>query len=521
MIISISGANGYVGTHLIQEAIEMGWETRGIVRRADSADNIKKLGARSFLAGNYDVKPLQKIMQGSDVHVHLVGEHCGDMEKFSAVNVDITRKALEAARNAHVKKFIYFSGLGVGDEKLDNAYFVSKRHAEKAIIESGLDYIIFRPSYIIGDGDSLMALLLESIVEGIIESPGGQGATFQVVHIADVVRAVISVAGNDAIKNKTYDLAGKEQPTLQDVTEKLLVLMRSLDFIIPDLVYFYHEKMEREEGCVHIMDYFTYEMEGNPAAFQSDTGVEFIPLEKAIERAARDILQPDAKTVEKRAVILLSGGLDSATALYWALDKGYEVIGLNVKYPLLFKRGSLNAVELAKAAGIRLIDVQLPFIKDAIGLKIEGYPVPSAVGASLGYVPYRNLVFNAAATYYADILGASTILSGHIASDPLPDAKMPFFEAMERLVEGLKVGKNARAPKFLLPLKDMSKGEVIKLGMKLGVPYKWTWTCVVTEEEACGKCKPCLERTEAFKFAGIEDPALAFNPFKLKNKEEK
>ncbi|MDP9178222.1 MAG: 7-cyano-7-deazaguanine synthase QueC [Gemmatimonadota bacterium] len=225
----------------------------------------------------------------------------------------------------------------------------------------------------------------------------------------------------------------------------------------------------------------------------------------------------------KRAVLLLSGGLDSTTLLAVATSEGYGVHALSFDY------GQRHSAELSAAAkvarqygvaqhAIAKIDLRvfggsaltadIPVPKDR-ELKYDDAEIPST------YVPARNTIFLAYALAFAEVVGAREIFIGVNALDysGYPDCRPEFIEAFERMANlATRAGVEARgepAIRIRTPLIDMSKREIIELGLKLGVDYSITSSCYDpgADGEACGRCDACQLRLRGFSEAGANDPA--------------
>jgi 7-cyano-7-deazaguanine synthase len=208
------------------------------------------------------------------------------------------------------------------------------------------------------------------------------------------------------------------------------------------------------------------------------------------------------------AIVLLSGGVDSAVALFWARKQANRLTALSLNY---FQRPAAEeraARSLAEGTGATLIEVPLPFIKEATDLRAEGFRVPSADGAPEGLVPVRNLVFYSIAAYYAEAVGADLIVGGHIRQDAesFPDAAPSYFDDLEKLVARAHQQPGERRIRFALPLATMTKTEVLKLAVQLEVPLAQTWSCYHDAKQPCGRCVSCRERAEAFAACGLSDP---------------
>lgn len=217
----------------------------------------------------------------------------------------------------------------------------------------------------------------------------------------------------------------------------------------------------------------------------------------------------------KKAVLLLSGGLDSATVLAMARAEGYECHALSVAY------GQRHVAELeaARRVALRLgaashkhIHVNL----DAIGgsaLTDARIAVPETAssGIPVTYVPARNTLFLALALGHAEVVGASDLFIGVNAVDysGYPDCRPAFIAAFETLAAtATKAGVEGAGFKVHTPLIAMSKGEIIATGARLGVDFAETVSCYQASAEglACGKCDSCRIRAEGFAAAGLPDP---------------
>ncbi|PYG90347.1 7-cyano-7-deazaguanine synthase [Ruminiclostridium sufflavum DSM 19573] len=217
-----------------------------------------------------------------------------------------------------------------------------------------------------------------------------------------------------------------------------------------------------------------------------------------------------------KAVVLLSGGLDSATALYLAKAEGYEVYALSFEYGQRHKKEISCAEKLAQKAGVKehiVVNTNM----DAWGgsaLTDSSIAVPEAdldtglIPAT--YVPARNMIFLSYAASYAEAKGAQNIFIGvsEVDYSGYVDCRKEFIDAMENAVNmgtvcSVEYGKRI---KIHAPFISMKKAEEIKLGISLGVDYSSTWTCYNGEERACGVCDSCRLRLRAFEEAGAKDP---------------
>jgi 7-cyano-7-deazaguanine synthase len=220
-----------------------------------------------------------------------------------------------------------------------------------------------------------------------------------------------------------------------------------------------------------------------------------------------------------RAVVLLSGGLDSTTVLAAALAAGREVHCLSVDYGQRHRGELARARALARrlgAAGHRVVKVDLSaFGGSALTDAAIAVPKGRSVRAMareipVTYVPARNTVLLSLALAQAEVLGAEEIHVGVNAVDysGYPDCRPEFLAAFEKLARvATKAGVGGRRLEIVAPLLRLSKAGIIRLGTRLGVPYDATMSCYdPVRGRACGRCDACLLRSKGFAEAGIPDP---------------
>lgn len=222
----------------------------------------------------------------------------------------------------------------------------------------------------------------------------------------------------------------------------------------------------------------------------------------------------------KKAICLLSGGLDSSVAMAVAKSQGYEIYALTFFYNqkhsrevdsakqlasyFKVKKHEILEIDLGKLGGSSLTDdkLSIPDEKTFEEIKTK-QEIPTT------YVPARNIIFLAYGLTYAEVVGAEKIFSGVNAIDysNYPDCRPEFIERFQEVAEvGTKRGVEGKKVKIETPLLQLSKTEIIKKGQELGVPFELTWSCYKGKEKACGECESCVLRLEGFKGAGLEDP---------------
>jgi len=218
---------------------------------------------------------------------------------------------------------------------------------------------------------------------------------------------------------------------------------------------------------------------------------------------------------ERRAVVLLSGGLDSATTLAMANTQGYACYALSLDY------GQRHHAELAAArriaASLGVVEHKvIPLDLTSIGgsaLTDPGIAVPEqpSQGIPVTYVPARNTIFLALALGWAEVLGAWDLFIGVNAVDysGYPDCRPEYIQTFQRLCQlATRAGVEGGAFQVHAPLIDMSKADIIGAGTRLGVDYALTVSCYAADEagRACGRCDSCRLRAAGFREAGVADP---------------
>lgn len=218
----------------------------------------------------------------------------------------------------------------------------------------------------------------------------------------------------------------------------------------------------------------------------------------------------------KEAIVLLSGGLDSATTLYIAREGGHNCRCLIFDYGQRHKKEILQAEGIAKRLHCDYKITKLSFPWQGSALLDEGIELPAGKGAGetvenipSTYVPARNTIFISIAAGWAEAIGADAIFIGANAVDfsGYPDCRPGYFEAFNKtLREGTKSGVEGKPIKIETPLIDKKKSEIIKIGTRLAVPFELTWSCYEGGKRPCLRCDSCLLRKKGFDEAGLNDP---------------
>ncbi|AWF79996.1 7-cyano-7-deazaguanine synthase QueC [Microbulbifer sp. A4B17] len=219
----------------------------------------------------------------------------------------------------------------------------------------------------------------------------------------------------------------------------------------------------------------------------------------------------------KKAVILLSGGLDSATVLAMARSEGYECYALGFDYGQRHEAELLAAQKVAKDLGAvehKVVKLDLRSIGGS-ALTDDSIEVPEeeTTGIPVTYVPARNTVFLSIALGWAEVLGAQDIFVGVNAVDysGYPDCRPEYIEAYEKMANlATRAGVEGKKLSIRAPLMDMSKADIVTEGARLGVDYSLTVSCyqALPDGAACRRCDSCRLRAAGFAKAGLEDPTV-------------
>ena len=217
--VAITGANGFVGKNVGKALAKKGISVVGIVRKGKgSSINFGDVIISEDLSENYLISKLQ----GCHALLHFIGKGKQTVDSdYQKVNVGLTKNAINLCKKAKIKKIIYISGLGVSKDTTFG-YFISKFQAEKEIINSGLDYTIFRASYIIGKDDSLSNLLFKQMKKGIMMIPGSGRYRLQPIFIGDASEVILQSIQKKKFSNKIIDLVGPKTITFNDYVSDFL-----------------------------------------------------------------------------------------------------------------------------------------------------------------------------------------------------------------------------------------------------------------------------------------------------------
>ena len=209
--IVVTGASGFIAKNLRKYLSEKNIDLISISR-----NDFKKFKSESrIISKDYDEKELLQLIKNSDALIHLVGIGQQSVNSdYNMINTEFTQHIVNLSKKANIKKIVYLSGLGVST-KTTLGYFISKYNAENFIINSGLNYTIFRPSYIVGTDDMFTKYLKRQIKNGEINIPGSGTYSIQPIHISDVVKIIFESTLQPKFKNKIIDLVGPDFITFE------------------------------------------------------------------------------------------------------------------------------------------------------------------------------------------------------------------------------------------------------------------------------------------------------------------
>lgn len=217
-----------------------------------------------------------------------------------------------------------------------------------------------------------------------------------------------------------------------------------------------------------------------------------------------------------KAIVLLSGGLDSTTCLFIARRDGKEPVCLSISYGQLHERELSSAKKIADSLGLEHWTLPLSLPWGGSALTDPRIVLPKGRKESeiakeipVTYVPARNSIFLSLAASLAEAKGADSIYFGANALDysGYPDCRPEFLEAFENMIlRGTKAGAEGKKIRVAAPLLRLTKAEIVRLASELKVPFEWTWSCYEGKEHPCDECDSCILRAKGFREAGIEDP---------------
>ncbi|MGI0101219.1 MAG: SDR family oxidoreductase [Nitrosotalea sp.] len=278
--IVISGANGFVGKNVGKFLAKNEFDVVSLVRkgRKKTVDF-----GRAIISEDLTEDTLVSSVKGSAAFLHFIGKGRQTAgSDYDTVNVNLTRNAVALCKKSGIKKIIYLSGLGV-DKKSTLGYFISKFRAEQEIVQSGLDYTIFRPSYIMGRNDPLSKILSSQLSRNSVVIVGSGKYRLQPILVSDVARVVMSAIRGKKFSKKTIDLVGPKAVTYNRFVRDLVgdgVQIRHVDFekAYHDAICSNASQFGVDDLSILVGDYI-----GNPRKLVSISGIEFTKYGKILQ----------------------------------------------------------------------------------------------------------------------------------------------------------------------------------------------------------------------------------------------
>jgi len=275
--VVVTGANGFVGKNVRKFLYKNKVRVLGISRK-----NFAKYSTETKAQSkNLLEQRLQKKLKNYDALVHLIGigvESSGST--FEEINVNLTKNTIKLCKKSGVKKIIYISGLGVSKNNTSN-YFTSKYKAEQEIINSGLDYTIFRASYIIGKTDHLTKSLSKQMKKGVIIIPGSGKYQLQPIFVEDVAKIILKSILEKKFSKKILDLVGPRKISFEDFV-KLFSKNTKVKFKKINLKNAYDEGTYSSESLDLLIGNYTSDM----TQLQKLASIKLTPVEKFLESSS-------------------------------------------------------------------------------------------------------------------------------------------------------------------------------------------------------------------------------------------
>jgi len=275
--VAVTGANGFVGKNVRKFLYKNKVRVLGISRK-----NFGKYSTETKAQSkNLLEQRLQKKLKNYDALVHLIGigiESSGST--FEEINVNLTKNTIKLCKKSGIKKIIYISGLGVSKNNTSN-YFTSKYKAEQEIINSGLDYTIFRASYIIGKTDHLTKSLSKQMKKGVIIIPGSGKYQLQPIFVEDVAKIILKSILEKKFSKKILDLVGPRKISFEDFV-KLFSKNTKVKFKKINLKNAYDEGTYSSESLDLLIGDYTSDMKH----LQKLASIKLTPVEKFLESSS-------------------------------------------------------------------------------------------------------------------------------------------------------------------------------------------------------------------------------------------
>ncbi|HUU48233.1 MAG TPA: NAD-dependent epimerase/dehydratase family protein [Nitrosopumilaceae archaeon] len=278
--VVVTGASGFVAKNVRKYLSEENVKLISISRK-----NFKKFKNETIIVSkNYNEKIILPKIKNSYGLIHLVGIGKQSVKNnYNLINVEFTKKIINLCKKSNIKKIVYTSGLGVSKSS-SLGYFISKYHAEKLIIRSGLDYTIFRPSYIVGKDDLFTKYLKKQIKKGEIQIPGSGNYTIQPIYINDVSKILLKSLTDIKFKKQILDLVGSESISYQNYV-KLFSKKTQTRLKKISLESAYHDAITRPQSQFGVDDLnlLIGDFKGNHRKLQNISKISFRSIRNVLD----------------------------------------------------------------------------------------------------------------------------------------------------------------------------------------------------------------------------------------------
>ena len=272
--ITITGANGFVAKNLRNFLSKNHIKVIAIARKTFQKHHTETVVYSKTLLE----KGLQNKLRNCDALVHLIGIGKQSSKYNFEDNIDLTKNMIKTCKKSGIKKIIYISGLGVTKNSRSD-YFISKYKAEQEIINSGLDYTIFRPSYIIGKKDYLSKFILKQIKKGIVIIPGSGKYHLQPIFVEDVAKIIVESISEKKFSNKILDLVGPEIIKFEDFV-RYFVKNKKIRIQKINLESIYHDALHNPKSIYDLdsLNLLIGDYTGNLKQLQKISNVKLRPI---------------------------------------------------------------------------------------------------------------------------------------------------------------------------------------------------------------------------------------------------
>ena len=272
--ITITGANGFVAKNLRNFLSKNHIKVIAIARKTFQKHHTETVVYSKTLLE----KGLQNKLRNCDALVHLIGIGKQSSKYNFEDNVDLTKNMIKTCKKSGIKKIIYISGLGVTKNSRSD-YFISKYKAEQEIINSGLDYTIFRPSYIVGKKDYLSKFILKQIKKGIVIIPGSGKYHLQPIFVEDVAKIILESISEKKFSNKILDLVGPEIIKFEDFV-RYFVKNKKIRIQKINLESIYHDALHNPKSIYDLdsLNLLIGDYTGNLKQLQKISNVKLRPI---------------------------------------------------------------------------------------------------------------------------------------------------------------------------------------------------------------------------------------------------